>query len=103
MVEPPVWLPRASGTMPAATAAAEPLEEPPPGAAFPRGPRLAGSVLRIEKRPRLDPPIGLSDSVKAGLDELLRRDHAVPNQLRRIRRRQHIQAVQVHRRFSSSA
>jgi len=29
MVEPPVWLPRASGTMPAATAAAEPLEEPP--------------------------------------------------------------------------
>ncbi len=29
MVEPVVWLPRASGTMPAATAAAEPLEEPP--------------------------------------------------------------------------
>jgi hypothetical protein len=29
MVEPLVWLPSASGTMPAATAAAEPLEEPP--------------------------------------------------------------------------
>ena len=29
MVEPPVWLPSASGTIPAATAAAEPLEEPP--------------------------------------------------------------------------
>src|SRR6267142_4229210 len=28
-VEPPVWLPRARGTIPAATAAAEPLEEPP--------------------------------------------------------------------------
>src|SRR5437016_7020480 len=28
-VEPPVWLPSASGTMPAATAAAEPLEDPP--------------------------------------------------------------------------
>ncbi len=29
MVEPAVWLPSASGTMPAPTAAAEPLEEPP--------------------------------------------------------------------------
>ncbi len=29
MVEPAVWLPSASGTMPAATAAAEPLDEPP--------------------------------------------------------------------------
>src|SRR5712664_2248673 len=29
MVEPLVWLPSASGTMPAATAAAEPLAEPP--------------------------------------------------------------------------
>ena len=27
--EPPVWVPMASGTMPAATAAAEPDEEPP--------------------------------------------------------------------------
>src|SRR5437899_3106528 len=29
IVEPVVWLPSASGTIPAATAAAEPLEEPP--------------------------------------------------------------------------
>lgn len=29
MIEPAVWLPKASGTMPQATAAAEPLEEPP--------------------------------------------------------------------------
>src|SRR5438445_12045833 len=29
IVEAPVWLARASGTMPAATAAAEPLDEPP--------------------------------------------------------------------------
>jgi hypothetical protein len=29
MVDPAVWLPSASGTMEAATAAAEPLEEPP--------------------------------------------------------------------------
>src|SRR5262247_4540115 len=29
IVEPVVWLPSASGTMPAATAAADPLEEPP--------------------------------------------------------------------------
>ena len=29
MTEPPVWLPKASGSMPAATAAAEPDDEPP--------------------------------------------------------------------------
>src|SRR2546423_11582183 len=29
IVEPPVWLPGASGTIAAATAAAEPLDEPP--------------------------------------------------------------------------
>src|SRR3546814_9056596 len=29
MIEPPVCVPKAIGTMPAATAAAEPLEEPP--------------------------------------------------------------------------
>ncbi len=29
MTEPPVWLPTAIGSMPAATAAAEPDEEPP--------------------------------------------------------------------------
>ena len=29
MTEPLVWVPRAAGTKPAATAAAEPLEEPP--------------------------------------------------------------------------
>ena len=29
MVDPPPWLPRAAGTMPAATAAAEPLDDPP--------------------------------------------------------------------------
>ncbi len=29
MIEPVVWVPKATGTMPAATAAAEPLDEPP--------------------------------------------------------------------------
>ena len=29
MTDPLVWLPSASGTMPAATAAADPLDEPP--------------------------------------------------------------------------
>jgi hypothetical protein len=29
MVDPPVWLPSESGTIPAATAAAEPLDDPP--------------------------------------------------------------------------
>jgi hypothetical protein len=29
MTDPAVWVPKASGTMPSATAAAEPLDEPP--------------------------------------------------------------------------
>ena len=42
MTDPAVWVPSATGTMPAATAAAEPLEDPPgvrPGA--------AGFVVRV--------------------------------------------------------
>src|SRR5258708_36698861 len=41
MIEPPVWLPSAIGTMPAATAAAEPEEEPPGRCAGLRGLRVA--------------------------------------------------------------
>src|SRR5437867_12757987 len=53
IVEPVVWLPSASGTMPAATAAAEPHEEPPGVYAglcgfrvFP-GVRVANSVVTV--------------------------------------------------------
>src|SRR5437867_10416684 len=53
IVEPVVWLPRAAGTTPAATAAAEPLEEPPGVYAglcglrvFP-GVRVANSVVTV--------------------------------------------------------
>src|SRR5260370_3932979 len=41
MTEPPVWLPRAIGTMPAATAAAEPEDDPPGVWAGWRGLRVA--------------------------------------------------------------
>ncbi len=45
MIEPPVWVPSAIGTMPAATAAAEPDDEPPGVCAGLRGLRvLAGST-----------------------------------------------------------
>ena len=53
MVDPPVWLPSASGSTPAATAAAEPADEPPgvrPGAAGLRvavGCRKANSVVVV--------------------------------------------------------
>ena len=44
MTEPPVWLPIASGNMPAATAAAEPEDDPPGVCAGLRGLRVpAGS------------------------------------------------------------
>src|SRR5215470_1014109 len=53
IVEPVVWLPSASGTIPAATAAAEPLEEPPGVCpelcglrVFP-GVRVANSVVTV--------------------------------------------------------
>src|SRR6266436_614837 len=51
--EPPVWLPSAIGTMPAATAAAEPEDEPPGvcaglrGLRVPAGSRLANSVETV--------------------------------------------------------
>src|SRR5437870_6284288 len=52
--EPTVWVPKASGTMKSATAAAEPLEEPPGVCAglcglvvFPNGTRLANSVVTV--------------------------------------------------------
>ena len=44
MTEPPVWLPSATGSMPAATAAAEPDDDPPGVCARLRGLRVpAGS------------------------------------------------------------
>ncbi len=53
MTEPPVWVPIASGIMKSATAAAEPLDEPPGEKAgscgFDVGPgwRLANSVVTV--------------------------------------------------------
>src|SRR5215475_15693442 len=53
IVEPVVWLPSASGTMPAATAAADPLDEPPGvcagscGFRVLPGVRVANSVLTV--------------------------------------------------------
>src|SRR6266542_250318 len=53
IVDPPVWLPSASGTMPAATAAADPLDDPPgvcPGLCGFRvlpGWRVANSVVTV--------------------------------------------------------
>ena len=45
MTEPAVWVPRASGAMPAATAAAEPLDEPPGVWAKPCGLRVGPGVM----------------------------------------------------------
>ncbi|MCY1535037.1 hypothetical protein D9M68_704250 [compost metagenome] len=46
IIEPPVCVPRAAGTMPAATAAAEPLEEPPGVCASAWGLRVGPGVLK---------------------------------------------------------
>src|ERR1700686_5282622 len=60
MTEPPVWLPSAIGSMPAATAAAEPEEDPPGvwaglrGLRVAAGCRLASSVVTV--LPRMRPP-----------------------------------------------
>ena len=60
MTEPPVWLPSASGSIPAATAAAEPDDEPPGVWARLRGLRVragsseANSVVTV--LPRTRPP-----------------------------------------------
>ena len=48
MTEPPVWLPSASGSMPAATAAAEPDDEPPGVCARLRGLRVSRGLERRE-------------------------------------------------------
>jgi len=45
MTDPPVWLPTASGSIPAATAAAEPEEEPP---------RRVLEIARIARRGRIE-------------------------------------------------
>ena len=56
MVEPITWVPSAALTMPAATAAAEPLLEPPGvrarshGLRVPRGSRAANSVVTVLAR-----------------------------------------------------
>src|SRR5258707_12165053 len=72
MMDPPVWLPRASGTMPAATAAAEPLEEPPgvwPGWCGLRvlpGVRVANSVVTVLPMNRAGGPQALRHRRVAG-------------------------------------
>src|SRR5918997_3634091 len=48
MTEPPVCVPSASGTMPAATAAAEPDEEPPGVCARLRGLRVAAGSMKAK-------------------------------------------------------
>ena len=48
MTEPPVCVPSAAGTMPAATAAAEPEEEPPGVCSGLRGLRVAAGCQRCE-------------------------------------------------------
>ena len=48
MTEPPVWLPSAIGSMPAATAAAEPDDDPPGVCAGLRGLRVRGRLERSE-------------------------------------------------------
>src|SRR5487761_1314522 len=60
IVEPPVWVPKPTGTWKSATAAAEPLDEPPgvcagfSGCTVSRGCRLANSVVTV--LPRMTPP-----------------------------------------------
>src|ERR687898_951930 len=61
ITDPTVWVPKASGTMKSATAAAEPLEEPPGVCwglwgfvVFPHGNRLANSVVTV--LPKSTPP-----------------------------------------------
>src|SRR6267143_102367 len=77
MMEPPVWLPTASGTMPAATAAAEPLEEPPgvwPGWCGLRvlpGVRVANSVVTV--LPMMTAPAARRRSVTAASRDGVRR------------------------------
>ncbi len=60
MTEPPVWVPMVTGSMPAATAAAEPAEEPPGECESRRGLRVglgcmkANSVVTV--LPATSPP-----------------------------------------------
>ncbi len=60
IVEPPVWVPKASGAMKSATAAADPLDEPPGvcaglwGLRVGPGTRQANSVVAV--LPRTIPP-----------------------------------------------
>jgi hypothetical protein len=68
-VEPPVWVPKASGTMKSATAAAEPLEEPPgvcarlSGLQVGPGVREANSVVTV--LPSTMPPAARVRAVQA--------------------------------------
>ena len=69
IVEPPVWVPSPTGTWKSATAAAEPLDEPPGvcaglcGWTVSRGSRLANSVVTV--LPRMT-PAGGADQRDAG-------------------------------------
>jgi hypothetical protein len=69
MVEPITWVPSAAGTMPAATAAAEPLDEPPgvravsQGFLVPRGVVAANSVVTV--LPRMTAPASRSAATAA--------------------------------------
>src|SRR6516162_9373728 len=69
MIEPPVWLPSAIGTMPAATAAAEPADEPPGvyarlcGLRAALGSRLASSLVTVF--PKRRPPARRASATNA--------------------------------------
>ena len=69
IVEPPVWVPKPTGTWKSATAAAEPLDEPPgvcagfSGCTVSRGWRLANSVVTV--LPRMTPPAARVSATQA--------------------------------------
>ena len=69
MTEPPVWVPSATGTMPAATAAAEPEDEPPGvcsglcGLRVTEGVRVASSVVTV--LPRITAPAARNAATQA--------------------------------------
>ena len=69
IVDPPVWVPRANGTMPSATAAAEPLDDPPGvcsgrcGFLVAPGVRKANSVVTV--LPRTSAPASRSAATAA--------------------------------------
>ena len=60
------------------------------------GARLRQRVIGIEKRPRLDPRIGLAHARQTRGDVLLGRDHTLTNESRGVGGRQAVQVDQFH-------